>query len=189
MTVVWLNATVGSGKSAVGQALARILPSAVFLGGDDYAGPSHLPNPLRWRVALQTLLRAGVRRGSFPTLVVAYPLDRFGYAQLKAICGRSCRPCLVINLAPPLSMTLRGRGGRMLDESERARVRVMRSKGYHCRRFAIATLPNAHPPARRTANRGSCGWCRILGGGNDHRPRPLCRAIGFRLCGRNPSHA
>jgi shikimate kinase len=47
-TVIWLNGTVGAGKSAVGQALAYMLPSAIFLDGDDYAGPSHLPNPVRW---------------------------------------------------------------------------------------------------------------------------------------------
>jgi len=158
VTIIWLNATVGAGKSAVGRALACMLPSAVFMDGDDYAGPSHLPNPVRWRMALQALLRAAARRGSFPTLVVAYPLDRFGYAQLKAVCGRSHRPCIVINLATPLAMTLRGRGGRMLDGAERARVRVMRSKGYHRRPFAVATLPNAHPPAGRTARR-IVRWC------------------------------
>ena len=53
MTVIWLNGTVGAGKSAVGQALAYMLPSAIFLDGDNYAGPSHLPNPVRWHMALQ----------------------------------------------------------------------------------------------------------------------------------------
>jgi len=108
VTVIWLNGTVGAGKSAVGRALACMLRSAVFLDGDDDAGPSHLPNSVRWRTALQALLRAAARRGSFRTLVVAYPLDRFGYARLKAVCGRSHRRCIVINLAPPLAMTLRG---------------------------------------------------------------------------------
>jgi hypothetical protein len=153
MTVIWLNATVGAGKSAIGQTLSRMLPSANFLDGDDYAGSSHLPNPVRWQIALQALLRAAARRGSFATLVVAYPLDRFGYARLRAVCGRSHRPCIVINLATPLAVTLRGRGGRTLDAAERARAREMRSRGFHRRPFAVATLPNAHPPAERTAMR------------------------------------
>jgi hypothetical protein len=151
MTVIWLNATVGAGKSAVGQALACIMPSAVFLDGDDYAGPSHLPHPVRWRMALEALLRAAARRGTIATLIVAYPLDRHGYARLRAVCRKARRPCIVINLATPLPMTLRGRGGRMLNETERARVRVMRSKFYHRRPFALATLFNALPPAKRTA--------------------------------------
>ncbi len=153
MAVIWLNATVGGGKSAVGRALARIVPGAVFMDGDDHAGPSHLPNPARWRIALQTLLRAAARPGRFPTLVVAYPLDRAGFRRLKANCGRAHRFLVVVNLATPLSMTLRGRGGRTLDAAERARVRAMRSQGYHRRPFATATLFNAHPPAERTARR------------------------------------
>jgi hypothetical protein len=153
MTVIWLNATVGAGKTAVGTVLARMLPSAVFMDGDDHAGAAHLPNPIRWRMALQVLLRAARRKGTARILVVAYPLDRFGYAQLKAVCGRSHRRVWVINLAPPLAMTLRGRGKRKLTEAEQARVRAMRSMGCHRRPFAVATLPNADPPARRTARR------------------------------------
>jgi hypothetical protein len=151
VTVIWLNATVGAGKSAVGQALARLSPANRFIDGDDLAGPRHLPNPVRWRMAFDLLLRAAARRGHCRTLVVAYPLDRLGYRKLRAVCARAHRPLVVVNLATPLPIILRGRGGRRLDAAERGRVRVMRSKGYHRQTFATATLPNAYKPAARTA--------------------------------------
>jgi len=72
MSVIWLNGTVGSGKSTVGAALAGLLPASRFLDGDDLAGPSHLPNPMRWGMALDALLAAVVRPGRFRWLVVAY---------------------------------------------------------------------------------------------------------------------
>ena len=151
VTIVWLNGTVGSGKTAVGRALAELMPCARFLDGDDYAGPSWLPKPESWRLALKTLLRMVARRGRVGTLVIAYPLDRTGYRRLQAACSRARQRLLVVTLAPPLAMTLRGRGGRQLDPGEQARVREMRSQGYHRRRFARATLVNAHQPASRTA--------------------------------------
>jgi hypothetical protein len=126
------------------------------MDGDDHAGPRHLPTSLRWRMALNALLCAVIRPGQAPTLVVAYPLDGFGHAKLRAACGRARRRLAVVNLAPPLAATLRGRGGRQLDTGERARVRAMRSEGYHRRSFAVFTLPNAQPPAARTAWRIAC---------------------------------
>lgn len=152
MAVIWLNATVGAGKSAVGQALACILPAGVFRDGDDLAGPTHLPNPVRWRMAFQALLRqALVRSRCRRTLVIAYPLGRLGYLRLRAMCSRAHRPLVIVNLATPQPITLRGRGGRALDAAEKARVRVMRSKGCHRQPFATATVVNARPPAARTA--------------------------------------
>jgi shikimate kinase len=44
MSVIWLNGTIGSGKSAVGKALADLLPHARFMDGDNYAGPEYLGN-------------------------------------------------------------------------------------------------------------------------------------------------
>ena len=149
--VIWLNGTVGVGKSTVGQALAAVLPGAAYVDGDDYAGPSHLPHALRWRVALDVLLRLVARTGRTRVLVVAYPLRGPDHARLRAACGRARRVLTVVTLAPPLTTTLCGRGGRELDVGESARVRKMRSEGYHCRRFAAFTLPNTQPPPGRTA--------------------------------------
>src|SRR5260370_8882048 len=153
MSVIWLNVRVGAGKSAVGKALTALLPRAVFMDGDDHAGPQHLAEPLRWRMAVGTLIRAARRPGRARTLIVAYPLDESGHARLKAACGWAHRVLTVVNIAPPLSMTLRGRSGRQPDAHQSARIRMMRSEGYHRRRFATLTLPNAHPPAARTARR------------------------------------
>ncbi|WP_376100683.1 hypothetical protein ACE7GA_27070 (plasmid) [Roseomonas sp. CCTCC AB2023176] len=151
--VIWLNGGVGSGKSAVGGALARLLPGSRFLDGDDLAGPRHLPNPVRWRMALDALLRAVARRGRFRWLVIAYPLEADGFRRLRAAQGTARRFLTIVNLDAPLAMTLRGRGGRTLSPAEKDRVRVMRSKGCHRRPFATATLRNAYPPVGRTARR------------------------------------
>jgi hypothetical protein len=166
MTVIWLNGTVGAGKSAVGRALADRLAGAVFVDGDDHAGPRDLPNPVRWRMALDSLLRAVAQAGARRVLVVAYPLSKADHARLRAACGRARHALVVITIAPSLSMTLRGRSFRPLDAAERARVRVMRSEGYHRRGFAALTLPNAQPPAARTAWR----IARLIGRPRMNRP-------------------
>lgn len=145
MSVVWLNGTIGCGKSTVGAAVASLLPASKFLDGDDLAGPRHLPNPVRWNMALDALLSAVVRPRRFRWLIVAYPLDTAGFLRLRATCAKAQRSFTVVNLDVPLPMTLRGRGGRALTVAERARVRIMRSKGYHRRPFATATLRNIYP--------------------------------------------
>lgn len=142
---------MGAGKSAVGRTLAAILPGGAYVDGDDHAGPSYLPPAVGWRRALDALLRLVVRPYPRQVLVVAYPLQGPDYARLRAACGRARRTVVVVTLAPPFTTTLRGRGGRKLDAGERARVREMRSEGYHRRRFAALTLPNVQPPAAHTA--------------------------------------
>ncbi len=153
MSVIWLNGTIGSGKSAVGAALAHLIPYARYLDGDDYVGSEGLPNVRPWRMAVDALLRAIIQLGRFKTLVIAYPLDVRDYSRLRAACGKARRGLLVVNLAPPLNMILRGRGGRLLEPWERNRVRVMRSEGYHRRPFASLSLPNVVSPPARTARR------------------------------------
>jgi hypothetical protein len=151
MSVIWLNGTVGSGKTTVGMALAGLLPASRFLDGDDLAGPSYLPNPIRWAMALDALLAVVVRPGRFRWLVVAYPLDGIEFLRLRAACAKARRPLTVVNLDVPLSMTLQGRGGRTMTTAEKKRIRVMRSEGYHRRPFATATLHNAYPSVSRAS--------------------------------------
>ena len=151
MPVVWLNGTVGSGKSTVGAALADLLPVSRFLDGDDVAGPSHLPNHVRWAMAIDALLAVVLRSGRSGWLVVAYPLDAADFRRLRATCARAQRSLSVVNLDVPLSMTLRGRGGRILTAAEKARIRVMRAEGYHRRSFATATLHNTSPSVSQAA--------------------------------------
>ena len=150
VTVIWLNCTIGSGKTAVGRALAALLPQAEFVDGDDHAGPAHLPNRDRWHMALEALLRLARCRRS-RRLVIAYPLEAREFRRLRAVCGRAQLGLLVVNLATPLPIALRGRGGRTLSLGEQQRVREMFSDNYHRRRFAALTLSNALPPVSRTA--------------------------------------
>ena len=51
MRVIWLNGTIGSGKTTVDQALATVVPGAVFVDGDDCMGrsSSHGRHAGAWR--------------------------------------------------------------------------------------------------------------------------------------------
>jgi hypothetical protein len=149
--ILWINGTIGSGKSAVGHALATMLSQARFVDGDDHAGPPDMGRVRRWQQAHTALLGMVAQRRPARILVVAYPLRGAEYARLRIHCGRARRRLTVLTLAPPLATILRGRGGRTLDGGEQARVRKMHAEGYHRRRFSTLTLPNAQPPAARTA--------------------------------------
>ncbi len=153
MRLIWLNGTVGSGKTAVGRALAASLPGAAFVDGDDHAGPSHLPPALRWRAAVTSLLRLLACSTRRRVLVVAYPLTRPDYARLRAACGRARRSLAVVTLATPLTLVARGRGPRQLELGEVARARAMLSEGYARWRFATLTRPNTLPSPTATARR------------------------------------
>lgn len=150
--VVVLNGAVGAGKSTVGEALARLLPTANVLDGDRYAGPCDLPNPTRWRMAVDALIHEVARPGR-AALVIAYPLAAGDHRRLRAACTKARRSLAVINLATPLPMILRGRGERVLSPEEQARTRAMYAQGYHRRPFATATLPNLYGRPERTARR------------------------------------
>ena len=104
--VIWLNGTVGSGKTAVAQAVATLMPRARFADGDDFAGPRDVPPARRWQRALAALLNLAARSGHFPVLVVAYPLRSADYLRARATCAKARRPLIVVNLATPLPMTL-----------------------------------------------------------------------------------
>lgn len=151
MAVVWLTGTVGAGKTAVGRALAALLPDARFLDGDDLAGPRGGPPARRWERALAALLRQVARRDG-RHLVIAYPLQPAGWRRLRAAAGRAQRPVWVVALAPPPAVVMSGRG-RKLSSAERRRVRRMRGQGYDRPRFAALRLANAAPPPARTAAR------------------------------------
>ena len=148
MPVIWLNGTVGCGKTAVGRALVALLPDAHFLDGDDFAAQGAGLPAARWRAAVTALLRRVRRPGRAKVQVIAYPLTAADFARLRAACRQRL---IVINLATPLPLVVRGRGPRRLTEADCRRARQMRSQAYHRRRFASATLPNAQHPPRRTA--------------------------------------
>ena len=151
VTVVWINAPVGAGKTAVARALAALSPSARFIDGDDHAGSSGRPARVRWRRATDTLIEMARWHRCVGTLVMAYPLDRLGYLRLRAACVRAHRGLVVINLATPLFLLLRPRGERALTRAERVRTRAMLSEGYGRQSFATFSHPNLRPPAARTA--------------------------------------
>ena len=102
-------------------------------------------------MAMDALLRMIARQRR--TLVIAYPLAPREHRRLRAACRRAHRALVVVTLATPLAIALRGRGQRALTAAEQARTRQMHAEGYHRRRFAALTLANAQPPPGRTARR------------------------------------
>ena len=128
--VIWLNGTVGSGKTAVGRALAAMLPHAAFADGDDHVGPSHLPGRRRWRAATTALPELIAQCGRWRTLVVAYP------SPLE--CGRS-GPARCRRLRP------RSRSPRVLPPTARSSTWTTRRRDCGCVPISGPTGPPAGP--------------------------------------------
>jgi hypothetical protein len=84
LTVVHLNGPINSGKSSVGQALSGLLPNAVFIDGDDHDAPRDAPLATGIKAALHRI-EAHIARAKDGYLIVAYPLERSSYEQLKAV--------------------------------------------------------------------------------------------------------
>ncbi|MDJ0389760.1 DUF2062 domain-containing protein [Roseomonas sp. E05] len=133
--VLHLNGPINSGKSSIGLALTDLLPGATFLEGDAHGLPTSLPREKRWAGALQRIT-AAIATSQAPWMVVAYPLDEAAYRSLSSACAARGARLRVVTLAPPLEVALTERGGRMLSEVERLRIREMYAEGYAARPFS-----------------------------------------------------
>jgi len=142
LTVIHLNGPINSGKSSVGQALADLLPGAVFIDGDDHDAPDDAPLCTRIQVALRRIeTRIAEATGDY--LIVAYPLDQAHYDQIRVASERREARLLVLTLAPPLEVALSDRGARRLNPGERERIIEMYEEGYQARAFSNAVLDTA----------------------------------------------
>ncbi|EGD01369.1 hypothetical protein B1M_26904, partial [Burkholderia sp. TJI49] len=56
LTVIHLNGPINSGKTTLGRALARRLPDARFIDGDDHDAPDDAPFDVQWAIALERLV-------------------------------------------------------------------------------------------------------------------------------------
>jgi hypothetical protein len=138
MRVVHLNGPINSGKSTIGQALAALLPDAVFIEGDEHGAPDDLNPPARWVLALDRLARL-IATATAETLVIAYPLDEPGFRRLRDAALARGATFRVVTLAPPLTMALADRGRRLTDW-ERRRIPEMYARGYATRMFSDLIL-------------------------------------------------
>jgi hypothetical protein len=151
-TLIHVNGPINSGKSSVGRALARLLPDARFIDGDDHGAPEGAPLPARIAAALRRI-EACIAQTDAACLVVAYPLDQANYERLKAASEQRGMRFLVLTLAPPLTVALTDRGGRTLSPAERQRIAEMYREGYHRRPFSDVVVDTSGLTPQESAER------------------------------------
>jgi hypothetical protein len=116
LTVIHLNGPINSGKPSVGRALAGLLPSAVFIDGNDHDAPDDASLGTRIEVALRRI-ETRIAKATGDYLIVAYPLDQAHYSRLQAASERREARFLVLTLAPPFGAF--GRDVRLWSRSDR----------------------------------------------------------------------
>lgn len=89
LTVIHLNGPINSGKTTIGLALARALPDARFIDGDDHDAPVDAPFDVQWAIALERLVTQ-ITHARERHLVIAYPIGETEFERLRAArSGRS----------------------------------------------------------------------------------------------------
>ncbi|AOJ65202.1 shikimate kinase [Burkholderia ubonensis] len=142
LTVIHLNGPINSGKSTIGVALARTLPDARFIDGDDHDAPDDAPFDVQWAIALERIVRSiAEERKRF--LVVAYPIGDVEFERLRAACDARSARLFIATLAPPEAVALSDRGERVLTDWERERIAEMYREGYASRPFSDCVVDTA----------------------------------------------
>jgi len=135
LTVIHINGPINSGKSTIGAALARALPDAEFIDGDDHGVSDQIPHATRWLMALERIEQR-IYTTEYQHLVIAYPIDESGFSRLDAACKKRSARFYVATLAPPIETALSDRGERKLDSWERSRIVDMYASGYQSQAFS-----------------------------------------------------
>ncbi len=135
LTVIHLNGPINSGKTTIGLALARVLPDARFIDGDDHDAPEDAPFDVQWAIALERLVTQ-IANARERHLVIAYPIGETEFERLRAACDARDARLFVVTLAPPEAVASSNRGSRALTDWERQRVAEMYREGYAARAFS-----------------------------------------------------
>ncbi|RQZ19919.1 shikimate kinase [Burkholderia sp. Bp9031] len=135
VTVIHVNGPINSGKTTIGRALARVLPDARFIDGDDHDAPEDAPFDVQWTIALERLVMQ-IANASERYLVIAYPIGAAEFDRLRAACDARDARLFVATLAPPEAVAASDRGTRALMDWERQRVAEMYREGYAARAFS-----------------------------------------------------
>ncbi|WP_175746508.1 shikimate kinase [Burkholderia pyrrocinia] len=146
LTVIHLNGPINSGKTTIGRALARTLPDARFIDGDDHDAPDDAPFDVQWAIALERLVTqiANTRERH---LVIAYPIGEAEFARLRAACDTRDARLFVVTLAPPEAVAASDRGSRVLTDWERQRIAEMYREGYAARAFSDCVIDTSNASA------------------------------------------
>ncbi|HHX4058676.1 MAG: shikimate kinase [Burkholderia contaminans] len=139
LTVIHLNGPINSGKTTIGVALARVLPDARFIDGDDHDAPEDAPFDVQWAIALERLVTQ-ITHARERHLVIAYPIGEPEFERLRAACDACGARLYVVTLAPPEAIASSNRGSRALTDWERNRIAEMYREGYASRPFSQMVL-------------------------------------------------
>ncbi|KVL44425.1 shikimate kinase [Burkholderia cepacia] len=139
LTVIHLNGPINSGKTTIGLALARVLPDARFIDGDDHDAPEDAPFDVQWAIALERLVTQ-IANARERHLVIAYPIGAPEFERLRAACEARDARLFVVTLAPPEAIASSNRGSRALTDWERSRIAEMYREGYASRPFSRMVL-------------------------------------------------
>ncbi|ALX13971.1 shikimate kinase [Burkholderia cepacia JBK9] len=139
LTVIHLNGPINSGKTTIGLALARVLPDARFIDGDDHDAPEDAPFDVQWAIALERLVTQ-ITDACERHLVIAYPIGEAEHERLRAACDARDARLFVVTLAPPEAIAASNRGARVLTDWERNRIAEMYREGYASRPFSQMVL-------------------------------------------------
>jgi chloramphenicol 3-O-phosphotransferase len=143
LTVVHLNGPINSGKTTIGRALARVLPDARFIDGDDHGAPDDAPFDVQWAIALERLV-AQIAQARERHLVIAYPIGEAEFDRLRAACDARDARLFVVTLAPPEAIAASNRGARALTDWERQRIAEMYREGYASRAFSDCVIDTSN---------------------------------------------
>lgn len=146
LIVIHLNGPINSGKTTIGRALARLLPDARFIDGDDHDAPVDAPFDVQWAIAL-TRLVTQVAQANERHLVTAYPIGEAEFERLRAACDARDARLFVVTLAPPEAIASSDRGTRALTDWERQRIAEMYREGYAARAFSDCVIDTSKASA------------------------------------------
>ncbi|MCA8085043.1 AAA family ATPase [Burkholderia cenocepacia] len=145
LTVIHLNGPINSGKTTIGLALARLLPDARFIDGDDHDAPEDAPFDVQWAIALERLVTQ-IADARERHLVIAYPIGEAEFERLRAACDARDARLFVVTLAPPEAVAASNRGSRALTDWERNRIAEMYREGYAARTFSDCIMDTSLSP-------------------------------------------
>ncbi|AZQ54577.1 shikimate kinase [Burkholderia cenocepacia] len=146
LTVIHLNGPINSGKTTIGRALARVLPDARFIDGDDHDAPDDAPFDVQWAIALERLVTQ-IAQARERHLVIAYPIAEAEFERLRAACDARDARLFVVTLAPPEAVAASNRGTRALTDWERQRIAQMYREGYASRAFSDCVIDTSNASA------------------------------------------
>lgn len=146
LTVIHLNGPINSGKTTIGLALARVLPDARFIDGDDHDAPEDAPFDVQWAIALERLVTQ-ITQACERHLVIAYPIGDAEFERLRAACDARAARLFVVTLAPPAAVAASNRGTRVLTDWERQRIAEMYREGYAARAFSDCVIDTSNASA------------------------------------------